>query len=301
MTVYVIGNVTEDLVFRLPRLPREGETLLADHRVADIGGKGLNQALLLTRAGCPARLVAPIGRDDAGRRAEALAAEELAGAQLIKVDAPSDQSILYVAATGENTIVSSAQAARSLSPAQVQAALREVEPGDTLLVQGNLSAQTTAAALRRARDAGAFCVANPSPIQWAWTDLWGLLDLVVVNRLELSELAQPMGSDGAAATLLAAGVGQVLVTLGAEGAEFWAEDQRVYTPAAPVDVVDTAGAGDTFCSVFLAARLRGCPIEVSMRAASQAAARTIARAGTLSAFPDSQEIAACLAAAEAQA
>ena len=301
MTVHVIGNVTEDLVFRLPRLPREGETLLADHRVADIGGKGLNQALLLTRAGWPARIVAPIGADDAGRRAEALVAEELAGAQLIKVDAPTDQSILYVASTGENTIVSSASAARSLSPAQAERALSGLEPGDTVLVQGNLSAQTTAAALQRARDVGAFAAANPSPIQWAWNDLWALLDLVVVNRLELLELAGQPDLDRAAATLREFGVGEVLVTLGAEGAQFLAEDGSLYTPATPVDVVDTAGAGDTFCSVFLAARLKGCPIEVCMLAASQAAAHTIARAGTLSAFPDSQEIAAYLAAAEGRA
>ena len=88
MTVHVVGNVTEDLVFSLSRLPRAGETIIASERLADIGGKGLNQAVLLARAGCNVKLVAAVGADAAGERALALVRAELPGSQLVTVDAP---------------------------------------------------------------------------------------------------------------------------------------------------------------------------------------------------------------------
>lgn len=298
MTVFVVGNVTEDLVFRLPRLPREGETLIAEGRLADIGGKGLNQALILGRAGCSVDLVAPVGRDEAGRRAQALVESELPGTRLGIVEAPTDQSIIYVSASGENHIVSSAFAADSLMPGDVSGALSAAAPGDALVVQGNLSAETTRAALETARRRGVWTVANPSPIRWDWTALWPLIDLAAVNRQELAELSGEVETQRAIEVLRAAGLTEVLVTLGGQGAELHRAAGRVAVSAQAVRVVDTAGAGDTFCGTFVAARLAGREVEQALRAAARAAALTVSRSGTLSAFPDRAELAACLTGAD---
>ena len=132
MRAHVVGNVTEDLVFSLSRLPREGETLIADGRVADIGGKGLNQALLLSRAGCDVCFVSTVGGDAAGDHARVLVARDVPGATLLKVTAPTDQSIICVAASGENHIVSSAFAADALTPEAALAAIGPIASGDAV-------------------------------------------------------------------------------------------------------------------------------------------------------------------------
>lgn len=291
MRAVVVGNVTEDLVFSLPRLPRAGETLIASARLADIGGKGLNQALLLARAGCAARLVAAVGDDQAGERARDLAARELPDAALVSVDAPTDQSIIHVAEGGENHIVSSAFAADALTAETALAAMGEVGPGDAVVVQGNLPAATTRAVLAAGREAGAWTIANPSPIRWDWSALLPLVDLAIVNRTELADLA---GANAEAAALRALGAGAVLLTLGAEGACLTGEAGETRTSAAPVDAVDTAGAGDTFAAAFVAARLGGMEAGVALRGAAAAAALTVSRRGTFSAFPTREEMRACL-------
>lgn len=301
MSVYVVGNVTEDLVFTLPRLPRPGETLIARDRLADIGGKGLNQALILARAGCDVRLVSAVGEDEAGRRARTLVDREIRGSALTVVDGATDQSIIYVAEDGENHIVSSAFAAGALGPADVRAALAGIGPDDALLVQGNLGAETTAEALAAARGAGAWTVANPSPIRWSWRALWPLTDLVVLNRGELAELSGVDDEGAGVAALRGAGAGTVLVTLGGGGARLHGADGVASVPAAPACVVDTAGAGDTFCSVFVAASLGGAGPAAALATAARAAALTVSRRGTLSAFPSRAELAACLADAGASA
>ena len=62
MSILVVGNAVVDIAYRLRRLPRPGETLLASARTMDVGGKGLNQAVAARRAGAKVRLVAPVGR-----------------------------------------------------------------------------------------------------------------------------------------------------------------------------------------------------------------------------------------------
>ena len=91
MSILVVGNAVVDIAYRVPRLPRPGETLLARARTVDAGGKGLNQAVAARRAGAVVRLVAPVGRDQSARRIrDVLAREGLDPALLVVVDAPTD-------------------------------------------------------------------------------------------------------------------------------------------------------------------------------------------------------------------
>jgi ribokinase len=67
VSILVVGNAVVDIAYRVPRLPRPGETLLARARTVDAGGKGLNQAIAARRAGAGVRLVAPVGGDTAAQ------------------------------------------------------------------------------------------------------------------------------------------------------------------------------------------------------------------------------------------
>lgn len=291
MTIHVIGNVTEDLIFRLDRLPDPGETLIAAARQSDIGGKGLNQALICARAGVPTRLTAPVGRDEAGRRAARIAEEEAIVADFPALGPDTDQSIIWVDAQGENVIVSTAAAAAALDPGAAAAALAQAAPGDTLLMQGNLTRETTEAALSAARKAGVRTVVNAAPIQWSYGGLWERIDLLIVNREEARSLGGEDDATTAAAGLMGRGVGAVLLTLGRDGAVLLEPGGTVTVPAEKVEAVDTAGAGDTFTAVYLAARQRGFSDRNAMTAAARAAALTVARRGTFSAFPTASELA----------
>jgi len=292
MTLFVVGNVTEDIVFVLPHLPAHGETLIAESRLSDIGGKGLNQALIAGRCGMKVRLIAPIGRDEAGRRARKIVAAEPLDAAFVEKDGPTDQSIISVGRNGDNHIISTAFAASALTEDDVMSAAPDAGPGDHLLMQGNLSLETTGAVLQWARARGIGTTVNPSPIRWDYGRLWPLIDRVVLNRSELVALSGQDDLDGGVEALASRGAGEIIVTLGADGAVCSSGRHRHVVAAAPARVVDTAGAGDTFCGVFIAARDRGYDRPAALETAARAAAITIARSGTFSAFPSTQELAA---------
>lgn len=301
MTLFVIGNVTEDIVFGLPRLPEEGETLIADSRISDIGGKGLNQALIASRCGMPVHLIAPVGRDEAGERTRAIVEAEPFEATLIDKEGPTDQSIIAVANSGENHIISSAFAASALTDDDVVKTAKGAGTKDQILMQGNLSQKTTLALLGWARDRGIETTINPSPIQWAYGQMWPLIDRLILNSHELEALSGHVDLEEGIGKLTSKGVREIIVTRGADGAVFASGQVRHRVAAAPACVVDTAGAGDTFCGVFVAALYKGHDHAAAMKIAARAAAITIGRNGTWSAFPSVAELSGLFVATTSEA
>ncbi|MDQ0394373.1 ribokinase [Labrys monachus] len=294
MKVIVVGNCTVDLSFAVPSLPRIGETVLADGKTVDLGGKGANQAVVASRFGVESLLAAPIGLDRDGDWAcERLAAEGLSPAALLRVEAPTDQSVIWVSADGENSIVSTHGAAREASPAWAEETLRRhAAPGDILLMQGNLTVETTRAALAAGRRAGMTTMLNPAPIQPGYEALLPLVDVAVLNRIEATVFGRHDDPLAGGASLRAAGVPRVIVTLGADGAVLMEEGGATRVPAPPVEAIDAVGAGDTLCGALAAALTRGASFRDALALAVEAASLTVTRKGTQTSFPTRAECAA---------
>ena len=82
------------------------------------------------------------------------------------------------------------------------------------------------------------------------------------------------------AALLERGARQVVLTCGAEGAFFHDGSTLHHVAAAPAQVVDTCGAGDSFIATFLAEyRVKGRPAPEALALAAKAAALTCGHQG----------------------
>jgi ribokinase len=295
MTIHVVGNCTMDVIFAVDRFPAPGETLIARDRRVELGGKGVNQAVVARRFGAEVRLIAPLGADaDGDAAAAALRGEGIDPGALSRVSVATDQSIIYVAPGGENTIVSTAAAAESLTPEAAEAALARLGPRDWVMAQGNLTFEATLAALKAARARGARTFLNPAPVRWGADKLWGLCDVAVLNRVEAEALTGCADPLDAVRTLRRAGVGLAVITLGPEGALWAGPDGGGACPAAPTRAIDAAGAGDSFCGALIAALVSGRSAAPALLVGARAAAVTVSRRGTHASFPTSAEAAAIL-------
>jgi sugar/nucleoside kinase (ribokinase family)/fructoselysine-6-P-deglycase FrlB-like protein len=109
-----------------------------------------------------------------------------------------------------------------------------------------------------------------------------LVDVFVPSRAELTELTGCDDPERAADGLLAAGVRCVVVKLGGDGALVARPGSPpAWVPAAPAEVVDPTGAGDSFCGGFAAGLALGDDaVEAAWRGAVTAAA-AIGAAGSL--------------------
>ncbi len=290
MKAFVIGNAAFDETLSIADFPAPGASIFGAVLARDAGGKGLNQAVALARTGLACRLTAAIGRDARGAEIARLLSPEPVEARLVTIEGvASDLSIILMTAGGENAVITTRNAAAAFTPDMARAALEGAAPGDLLVMQGNMSAEATRAALAHARALGMGSAVNPSPMQAYFADIWPLVDCVFVNEGEAAAF-------GGAEALLAAGPREVVMTRGARGASLIRVEGRVDVPAHPCEVVDTTGAGDCFMAVALAsAARRGTRLDTQALAhAARAAALTVARAGALTALPDRAEMARIL-------
>lgn len=284
MRVYVTGNITVDETWAIPDIPTKGSSIHGHKISQDIGGKGANQAIILSRCGIPTTLIAATGDDSNGSWIrEQISSEPLQLLPDFCLPCHSDTSIIFNSADGDNAIITTTTAADSLSLETITQALTEASPGDILLQQGNFSFEKTRDLFQLAKARGMTTVFNPSPVKPAFAQLWPLVDIAVLNQPEAAEL-QP------------AGVKTLVITHGSQGVWLTTAEQQLHCPAEPVQAVDSTGAGDTFLAVMLAsALLRQTSVDkLALTHASKAAAITVSRHGTWSAFPQQHELAALL-------
>ncbi len=287
-TVLVLGNAGVDLSLSLARLARPGETAVASAAVRAPGGKGLNQAVAAARAGGRVRFCAPVGEDaDADFVARTLATEPLAELRLRRRPEPTDISVVMVAADGENSIVSLCRCADALDAAEAAAFAGEAAPADWLLMQGNLAATATLAAMRASRGR---VVLNTAPLRWPATPMLPFCAVAVANRGEAEAITGLAEPGAAARRLRAEGCGAAVVTLGAEGCVWADADGSGHLPAVPVRAVDTTGAGDTFCGVLVERLASGLALPDALAAAQRAAALSVTRPGAYAALPTAAEL-----------
>jgi len=278
--VVVIGNAGLDLRLEVPRLPLAGETLIGSAGTRAPGGKGLNQAVVAARCGVPVHFCAPLGNDEAEANEveKHLSREGLAKLLLPRLPYATDFSLLMVLPNGENSIVSTSACSLALTAAQAEPLLRDLGEGDVVLMQGNLSLETTGSLLTIARKQKAMTLFNPAPFWPGAEKLVGQCDLVIANEIEAKALGASIDIAGAA-----------IVTLGADGCMLIERQQRRTFPAEIVAAIDTTGCGDTFCGVMAASLARGFATEQAIGVAQKAAALTATRAGAFDALPSRQE------------
>ena len=134
-------------------------------------------------------------------------------------------------------------------------------------------------------------VLNPAPAAELPDDVLRHVDVITPNEHEVELL-------GGAASLLARGVGAVVVTEGARGARLVTRDGETRIAPYPVTPVDTTGAGDAFCGA-LSARLALdgglASLPRSLRAAAVAGALATQVKGAVPSLPRWEAIKTALA------
>ena len=260
--IVVFGSINLDLIVRVMRLPRAGETVAGDHFSAQPGGKGANQALAAHRAGVKTALVGAVGND--AFSAPALAALAKAGVDVSlvrRVSTATGVAMVQVGAGGENSITVVAGANGQASGADVPDSW--LNPATIVVLQFETPLATVIEFAARAHAKGARVLLNAAPAHAFSESLLESVDVLVVNEIEADALAAHFGLPGLPEAFVAAvhrrfGI-TAIMTLGAQGALAAADGQRMRVPAPTVQVRDTTGAGDAFTGALAAALDRRSP------------------------------------------
>lgn len=281
--VLVIGSHVYGIYASVRSLPRPGETVLAEGfepEMLDDGGKGSNQAMAAGLLGARTTFVGVVGADAVADRGLArLRAAGVEPAVRRSATTLTGVSMAVVDAEGMSLIVTDPGANRELNAADLDAA-RFADHAVTLL-QFESPIGVVLEAARRAAAAGSRAIVTPGPFVPLEPGALEGIDVLAPNQ---SEAAGLLGLEtiGPAAEAVVAirdrwGVGNVILTRGAEGSTLLWHDQIVQVPAFAVEARNTIGAGDGFVAAFAAGLAWGLPVEDAARFASAVAAIAVSR------------------------
>jgi len=298
--ILVVGSANIDLVARVSRIPRPGETLMGSSFSTVCGGKGANQAMAAARLGGEVTFLGCLGADAFGAQQRA----DLGGAgvnlERVKTvsDLPTGTALIQVSDAGENSIVVVPGANFALTPEDMRARRDAFAAADVVLLQLEVPVETVEAALDLAAEYGVLSIldiGSDQPIQPA---VLGKASVISPNRSEAERLtgmgvSSPAEVLAAARALLGYGAAHVVMKLGGEGSRYVSADRDEFVPAFPVDVVDTTAAGDAFTAALALAWDEGDPAGM-LRYANAVGALTTTKAGAQPSLPDAASVVAFL-------
>ncbi len=293
----VVGSSNTDMIIRVPRIPRAGETLLGGEFLTAAGGKGANQAVGAARAGGKVAFIARVGRDAFGDQAIAGLLRDGIDVSRVFRDklTPSGVALIFVAQDGENSIAVAGGANAKLSPSDVKKAAGVIRSAGLLVAQLETPLATVTAAVELAVKAGVPVILNPAPARPLPNSLLERISILTPNETEAELLTGIKVTDAAAAAkacskLRSRGVGIVILTLGERGAFLADANGRRLVPGFKVKTVDSTAAGDIFNGALSVALAEGKAVFDAVRFANAAAALSVTRLGAQPSAPSRADI-----------
>lgn len=295
--IVVVGSSNTDMVIKLTRLPKPGETLLGGDFIMADGGKGANQAVAATRLGGNVTFVARVGSDVFGAEAVEKLAKEGMDTTFVTVDehAPSGVALIFVDDKGENCIAVASGANNQLSPEDIKNAAEQISDADVVMLQLETPLETVLAAAKIAHEHEVPVILNPAPAQPLASELLQLVSILTPNETELAlltgiEVIDEASVKKAAQMLRDRGVKRVVVTMGAQGSFLLTEDFAGMIPSKAVTATDTTAAGDAFNGALAFTLANGMELQEAVRFANLAGALSATKMGAQPSMPSYNEL-----------
>ena len=211
---------------------------------------------------------------------------------------------MIIVTPGTNFVLSAADVRDSLQK------LSEKTKPSVVLVQLEIKPEPALEALKVGKELGATTILNtaPAPEDFSIDDWYPYIDILIPNETELQELCKGGPDDDEevmAKSLIAKGVGKVLVTLGARGAMIVEKassgEIEVTMISAPDDlpckndpVEDTIGAGDAFCGALSTYLSAGLSLPEAATKACGVASMSVRKRGAQTSYPTPDVLPECL-------
>lgn len=294
--VLVVGSANVDIVARVSRLPKEGESLRGSSLSIVFGGKGANQAVALARAGASVEFITSVGGDYYGRLMRDNFKREGISTRPIKVvkGETSGTALIFVDDGGKNSIVVIPGANHKLLPDDLIKYENYFVGKNVYLTQLELLPETVEAGLVLAKKNGLISIVDAGPPRSISDKTFPYIDVISPNETETEFLVgiKPVTKRDyrkCANYLIKKGVRAVVLKLGAKGCYYADDSQEMYVPGFKIKPVDTTAAGDAF-TAGLAFAWGKAPLEEVLLFANSAGALACMKFGAQPSMPNLNEI-----------
>ncbi|RCK63211.1 Ribokinase [Candida viswanathii] len=326
-TVTIIGSLNYDLVTFTKKVPDAGETFQAHTFETHMGGKGLNEAIAVSKLSprhgqsIETRMIGKIGTDPFGTQLKQCLVDNGVNVEHVgTVEGSSGVAVILVEEdSGENRILITPGSNGELKPSEEEYERYFPSDDDSFVVLQNEYPDTvkTVEWLKKNR-ASVNIAYNPSPFkpEWITGDLLSKIDLLIVNEGEALDVAKHLGlleaipesaeDEVEKFTALAKSlkdsinqdnVNTVIITMGSKGCVYVSKSINApdFIKSKKVEkVIDTTGAGDTFFGGVVLNLALGKDIKEAVQFATTASSLAIQKKGAAEGIPSYDDVIANL-------
>ncbi|MDO4787895.1 MAG: ribokinase [Johnsonella sp.] len=302
MKVLSFGSLNIDYVYAVEHFVRAGETISSKSMEIFGGGKGLNQSIALSKAGCEVYHAGKIGSD--GLFLKQMLEDYGVNTDLIRIDSSqrTGNAIIQNDRAGDNCILLYAGANRAIEKEFIDETLEAFAKGDWIVLQNEVS--NLDYMIEAASKKGLKIVLNPSPMDEFIQALdLDKIDLMILNETEamrICSLYQQEEQEGKSEEEIEEYLiktireklpfPETVLTLGEKGAVYIAKDKLIRQEAYQVQAIDTTAAGDTFTGFYIGSILKGEEIKEALDRAALAASLAVTVKGAANSIPCLEEI-----------
>lgn len=288
--LYILGSFNIDIVSKLDKFPRVGETVRSLSTNFYGGGKGANQATAAARVNNNVHLMTKIGNDDLGNKAKSyLSMTDIKSITLFEdKEKNTGNAVIFISKeTSNNFIAINLGANETISNSELDSELMKIKKSKVFLTQLENNFDITRRAVMFAHENKILVIMNPAPYNSNVSTILPYIDIITPNETEAEALSGIKitsidDAKNAANLIYDQGVGIVIITLGANGVLLFDGVNYSHYPPFQSVVVDSSGAGDSFNGALAANLANNYSLDYSIKFASAFASLAIERNGASS-------------------
>lgn len=289
MKVLDFGSLNYDYTYNVDHIVTAGETENTSGRKTFFGGKGLNQAVALAKAGVSVYMAGCVGDDGEDIISECKRLG-INTDYIRKVEGPTGHAIIQVDKDGQNSILLYGGANQRQTKEFINKVLSDFKEGDILLLQNEVN--LLGYIIDMAYQKNMMIILNPSPYNERLEECdYDKISMFMINEVEGKQITGENDTEKILEKLKELyPKARVVLTLGDEGAVYQYKNQRINQKIYKVPVVDTTAAGDTFTGYFVSSIINGMSVTEGLDLAARAAAIAVSRQGAVNSIPEKKEV-----------
>ncbi len=301
--VSCVGILVADVIVEtVTEYPGKGVLLPVNSITMHNGGNAMTAGVNLSKLGVDASIVGMVGSDMFGSYLKQKLKESGANVDGVKESekVQTSASVLMIDPAGERSFFHCTGANAVFSYDDIDFDI--IEKTDMVFVTGSFLLETfdgsdTMRFLKKCKEMGKTTFLD---VCWDASGRWGktinqampYIDYFMPSIDEAEQIAQKSDPDEISDVFFENGVKNVIIKLGSKGAYLRKEGEdkgTLYPSYKGIKVVDTTGAGDSFCSGFLAEFARGGTLEDCIKFANATGALSVMEKGATTGMKSYEE------------